>query len=196
MHGNSLNSYRLPLQDRDLLQRLNAYFDALDTRLMNGEGWVIFNAGSPRSARIIQYLQRRLSEPRLSTHFFVPWRDFSLTSYLVEVELQSQLPERDDLPPARKRELEIASKVSQQTMVRMVTDDLLILAGVSPRHGHEVRYLMATAEARYRGKLATIMLTPEAPHKLEYDVSRLGEFGSVTWEELSKRLYETSLIAL
>lgn len=196
MQGNPLNGYRLPLQDRDLLQRLNTYFDTLDTRLLNGEGWVIFNAGNPRSSRIIQYLQRRLGEPRPASHFFVPWRDFSLTSYLVEVELQTRMPERDDLPPARKHELDIANKVSQQTMVRMVTDDLLILPGVTPRHSHEVRYLMATVEARYRSKLATIMLTPNAPHMLEHDVSRLGELGSVTWEELSRRLYETSLIAM
>lgn len=196
MQGNSMSGYRLSLQDRDLLQRLNAYFDALDSRLLSGEGWVIFNASSQRSTRIVQFLQRRLSEPRSATHFFVPWRDFSLTSYLVEVELQTQVSDRDDLPPARKRELEIASKVSQQTMVRMVTDDLLILSGVSPRHGHEVRYLMATVEARYRSKLATIMLTPEAPHKLEHDVSRLGELGTVTWDELAKRLYETNLIAM
>ena len=196
MHGYSLSGFRLPLQDRDLLQRLNVYFDSLDARLLNGEGWVIFNAHAPRSTRIIQYLQRRLSEPHRATHFFVPWRDFSLTSYMVEVELQSSNTDVAALPPERKRELEIASKVSQQTMVRMVTDDLLIVPGVAPRHGHEVRYLAATIEARYRSRLATIMLTPDPPHQLERNVSQLGEHGTVTWEQLSQRLFETSLIAL
>lgn len=196
MHGNSLSGFQIPLQDRDLLQRLNTYFDALDARLLSGEGWVIFNASAPRSTRVVQYLQRRLSEPRLTSHFFVPWRDFSLTSYMVEVELQSPVEEMSELPAARKRELEIASKVSQQTMVRMVTDDLLILAGVSPRHGHEVRYLMATVEARFQSKLPTIMLTPDTPHKLEHDISRLGEHGSFTWEQLADRIYKSNLIAL
>lgn len=196
MHGFSVNSFRLPLQDRDLLQRLNSYFDSLDARLLHGEGWLIFNAHAPRSTRIVQYLQRRLSEPRASTHFFVPWRDFSLTSYMVEVELQTGVQESADLPLKRKQELEIASKVSHQTMVRMVTDDLLVVPGVSPRHSHEVRYLVATIEARYRGRLATIILTPDTPDQFERNVSRLGEFGTETWSHLSRRLYETSLLAL
>ena len=33
-----------PLQDRDLLQRMNLYFDGFDQRLRQGQGWLIFNA--------------------------------------------------------------------------------------------------------------------------------------------------------
>lgn len=196
MQGFSSAGFQLPLQDRDLLHRMNAYFEGLESRLAAGEGWIIFNAHAPRSTRIIQYLQQRLREPKRSTHFFVPWRDFSLTSYMVEVELQSLSSDPATLPANRKRELEIASKVSRETMVRMVTDDLLIVPGVSPRHGHEVRYLVSTIESRYRSRLATILLTPDAPHQLESGISRLGEHGSVTWEALAGKLWETNLIAL
>ena len=47
-----------PIQDRDLLQRMSLYFDAVEHRLRHGEGWLIFNAstagraGSPDSSSI------------------------------------------------------------------------------------------------------------------------------------------------
>lgn len=196
MYDYSFNGSGLALQDRDLLQRLNLYFESLESRLDNGEGWLIFNASGSRSARINQYIQRRLQDVGTATHFVIPWRDFSLTSYMVEVELQSARSEPERLPMARRREYEIANRVSQQTMVRMVTDDLLVVAGLSPKHGHEVRYLTATIEARHRSRLATIILTPDAPHRLEQEVIRHAERGPETWRELSRRLYETSLIAM
>ena len=31
-----------PIQDRDLLQRMSLYFDAVEHRLRHGEGWLIF----------------------------------------------------------------------------------------------------------------------------------------------------------
>lgn len=186
----------IPLQDRDLLQRLNQYFDSLELRLQQGEGWVIFNAAGNRSARITRYLQQRLRESANWSHFFVPWRDFSLTSYMVEVELQSFQPQPEDLPGKLKREYEIASRVSQQTMVHMITADLLVVNGLAPRHAHEVRYLNDTIKARYRSRLSTIILTPEQPHQLEEDVTRLSDQGADTWGELSNRLFATSLIAL
>jgi hypothetical protein len=40
-----------PVQDRDLLQRLSLYFDMLDQRLRNGQGWFIFNASGRDSSR-------------------------------------------------------------------------------------------------------------------------------------------------
>lgn len=195
MHEYLSGINQLPLQDRDLLQRLNHYFDTLETRLQNGEGWVIFNATGSRSARITQYLQQRLRDTATWSHFFVPWRDFSLTSYMVEVELQSVGEPPEDLPTKLKHEYEIASRVSQQTIVRMITADLLIVSGLLPRHEHEVRYFADTIDARYRSRLATIIVTPEQPHQLEYDVTRLDESGAATWDRLANRLYETSLIA-
>jgi hypothetical protein len=196
MHDSSLNAPGLGLQDRDLLQRLNLYFESLESRLESGEGWLIFNATGGRSARITQYIQRRLRDAYTGTYFVVPWRDFSLTSYMVEVELQSVQSDPVDLPVAQKREYDIATKVSQQTMVRMVTADLLVVPGLSPKHVHEVRYLAATVEARHRSRLATIILTPDAPHHLEQEVIRLAEHGRETWNQMSRQLYETSLIAL
>jgi hypothetical protein len=196
MHDYHQGVNSLPLQDRDLLQRLNLYFDTLETRLQHGEGWVIFNASGSRSARITQYLQQRLGDTAIWSHFFVPWRDFSLTSYMVEVELQSIGPETERLPLKLKQEYEIATRVSQQTMIRMVTADLLVVNGLLPRHSHEVRYLNDTIEARYRSRLATIIVTPEQPHQLEREVTRLAEHGVDTWGHLSTRLYETNLIAM
>lgn len=186
----------VPLQDRDLLQRLNLYFDSLESRLQQGEGWVIFNAAGTRSARITRYLQQRLRESANGSHFFVPWRDFSLTSYMVEVELQAFQLQQDALRGKQKREYEIASRVSQQTMIHMITADLLVVNGLAPRYSHEVHYLNDTIEARYRSRLATIILTPEQPHQLEEDVTRLADQGADIWGQLSDRLFETSLIAL
>lgn len=196
MQNHHLDAHSLPLRDRDLLQRLNLYFDSLDTRLQQGEGWVIFNANGSRSARITSYLLHRLRETTLKSHYFVPWRDFSLTSYMVEVELQSLDISPDRLPGNLKREYDIATRVSQQTMIQMVTADLLIVNELLPRHGHEVRYLSDTLESRYRSRLATIIVTPEQPHELAEDVTRLAEHGRDTWGQLSHRLYEMNLIAV
>jgi hypothetical protein len=190
------DGFNLSMQDRDLLQRLNQYFDDIDSRLRQGEGWLIYNARPPRSARIVRYMLHRLGESKLSTHFFIPWRDFSLTSYMVEVELQSNTSGSAELSPSRKHELEIATKVSQQTMIRMVTDDLLVIPGVTLRHSHEIQYLVATIEARYRSRLATILVTPDTPQQLEDSVTMHAERGALTWQVLADRLYSSNLVAL
>ena len=189
-------TFNVSLQDRDLLQRLNLYFDALGTHLQSGEGWLIFNARPGRDSRITRYIQQRVQEASATSTFLVPWRDFSLTAYMVEVELQSASVKVASMEPARKREVEIANKVSQQTMIRMVTDDLLIVPGVSVRHSHEVRYLAATIQARYNGRLSTIILTPDAPQDFETAVTRHAERGHEAWNELSQRLFATSFLAL
>lgn len=196
MKDDHLDLNPLPLRDRDLLQRLNLYFDSLDSRLEQGEGWVIFNADGTRSTRIMQYLLHRLRDRAPLSHYFVPWRDFSLTSYMVGVELQSIDASQNRLPLDLKREYEIATRVSQQTMIKMVTSDLLIVNDLQPRHGHEVRYLNDTIESRYRSRLATIIVTPEQPHELEQDVTRLADRGVDIWGSLSQRLYEMNLIAV
>jgi hypothetical protein len=196
MSGSFLNAQRSSLQDRDLFQRMNHYFDGLDSRLSSGEGWLIFNANPRRAGNIVRFIQQQMTSPPEHTWFYVPWRDFSLTAYMVEVELQSIAGNHGSLTGERKREAEIATKVSRQTMVRMVTDELLVISGISLRHVHEVRYLMATIEARYMGRLATIMLTPDAPHELQANVSRWGEAGHETWEKLSGYLYGANLVAV
>lgn len=185
------------LQDRDLLQRLTEYFDTLDVRLRHGEGWVIFNASGPRSARITQYVLSRATEMRpFWSYLFVPWRDFALTSYLVQVELKSILESDDELSDAARRGFDIATRVSRETMVHSVTTDLLIVSGLLPRHEHEVSYLQETIERRYRDRLATIILTPEQPHELAEDISKHAGLGEEAWERLAARFWEINRIAV
>ena len=190
------NVEQIPLQDRDLLQRLNGYFDTLDTRLRLGEGWLIFNATGARAARINQFLMRRMQVMRpLHSYQFMPWRDFSLTAYMVQVELKA-IDQEQELSAKEKKELEIATRVSRQSMVGAVTADLLILSGLRPQHPHEVTYLEDTIGHRYRGRLATIILTPEQPHELAEDITRHSELGAESWRRMSEVLYETSLVAI
>lgn len=185
----------VPLQDRDLLQRLGTYFDTVDSRLRRGEGWVIFNASGTRSQRITRYLQLRLTEilPPHS-YLFMPWRDLALTAYLTQVELQGVV--ELELTGRARQEFDIATRVSRQTMTHSVTADLLILSGLRPQHAHEVQYLVDTIERRYRDRLATIIMTPDQPHELADEISRTAQFGAETWQHIEARLYETNLIAI
>ena len=187
-----------PLQDVDLLQRLNHYFESLDVRLRQGQGWTIYNVNGERGARITSLLSRQLRGAAnvVFTHFFLPWRDFALTSYMVEVELHTLSERERDLPERERTEYAIATRVSRETLARMVTADLLIVNGLLPQHAHEVQYLDETIERRYQSKLSTILLTPEQPHELAADVTRLADHGAATWERINERLYSTNLIAV
>ena len=186
---------QVPLQDRDLLERLSSYFDTVDTRLNRGEGWLIFNASGVRSQRISRYLRLRLNEviPRWS-FLYMPWRDLALTSYLTQVEFQAL--ESPQLEGRAKREFDIATRVSRQTMTSSVTVDLLVVNGLHPQHAHEVQYLLDTLEARYRDKLATILLTPDQPHELASGITHTAGLGPAVWEHIESRLYEKNLIAV
>jgi hypothetical protein len=187
-----------PLQDVDLLQRLNQYFESLDTRLRQGQGWTIYNVKGERGVRLTGFLAQQLGGVAnvVFTHYFLPWRDFALTSYLVEVELQTLSERERDLPERERAEYAIATRVSRQTLARMVTADLLILNGLLPQHAHEVQYLDETIERRYKSKLSTILLIPEQPHELAADVTRLADHGAATWDRINERLYRTNLIAV
>ncbi len=192
---NNFSLEQVPLQDRDLLERLSGYFDAVDTRLNRGEGWLIFNASGTRSQRISRYLRIRLNEviPRWS-FLYMPWRDLALTSYLTQVEFQSvELPE---LQGRAKREFDIATRVSRQTMTKTATVDLLVVNGLHPQHAHEVQYLLDTLESRYNHRLATILLTPDQPHELASGISNTGGVGAAAWAHIQSRLYEKNLIAV
>jgi len=112
----------------------------------------------------------------------------------VEVELPGVQPPA--LQGRARKEYDIATRVSRQTMARSVTADLLIVSGLRPQHAHEVRYLAETLERRYRDKLATIILTPDQPHELADEISRSAEFGEEIWHQIESRLYETNLIAI
>ena len=184
-----------PIQDRDLLQRLSLYFDAVDTRLRQGQGWFIFNAPDGRSHRIASFMQERLSQhqPPVS-YFMMPWRDFALSAYVTEVGLPELAPAvaRDS---AARREFDLATRVTSSTWTRMLSTDLLIMVGLRPSRLHEAALLDRTIESRHAQKLATILLTPEMPHELE------AKFGTVDpsqahWDRIFHRMYESSLVAL
>ena len=110
-----LNS--LSVQDRDLLSRLSQYFDSLETRLREGQGWFIFNARGERSARILRYISSQLAGFRpLVSSFHVGWRDFALHSYVFEVELAGWPQEGSPGTSEHvKEEHRIAIQVSRST---------------------------------------------------------------------------------
>jgi hypothetical protein len=187
----------IPLQDMDLLQRMNQYFASLDLRLRSGQGWVIYNVAGPRSARLTRFLQQHLTQTDAGfNYYFLPWRDFALTAYLVTEELAEMADRETDMSEHVRREYAIAARVSRQTLAKMVTTDLLILSGLLPRTEHELTYLDETIERRYQQRLSTILMTPEQPHELAAGIARITEHGDVVWKRLSDRLYQTNLIAV
>src|SRR3954462_8528563 len=86
-----------PLQDRDLLLRMSLYFDAIEQRLRQGQGWFIFNASPGRSNRISTLIERRLTEHEQALSAFVTgWPDFPLSAYVNEVGLPELTPAEPD----------------------------------------------------------------------------------------------------
>ncbi|MDQ3512577.1 MAG: hypothetical protein M3462_02750 [Chloroflexota bacterium] len=183
------------LQDRDLLQRLSLYFDALDSRLRQGQGWFIFNARGGRSGRIMAFIQERvLTVGDDVSSCIMPWKEFALSAYVREVGLPELAPAVDGNSRVR-HEYDLASQITRGTQAQMLNADLLVLSGLRPTHHHEALVLDETLEGRYRQRLATIVLVPDQPQALE------AEFRSVDpsrayWDRLFHRMYETSLIAV
>ena len=187
-----------PLQDRDLLQRLSLYFDGLDHRLRQGQGWFIFNAPGGRATRIASFIQHRVSDHQPSVSaYFMPWRDFALSAYFNEVGLPDLAPPREQRTrnDRAKKEYEIAVRVTHETNRQLLNADLLILIGLKPHHSHEAVFLDRTIEGRYQQRLATILMTPELPQELEADYESVDPTKTY-WERLFQRMYETSLVAL
>lgn len=185
----------LPLQDLDLFARLTHYFDGLDVHLRSGTGWFIFNASGPRATRISAFIATRLRDfGPFITSYLIPWREFSLNSYMVGVELQS-IAAPDTLEGKAKREFDIASRVSREHMVKLVASDLLILSGMRPSHPHEVEFLDETVGRRYNQRLATILISPCLPQELSSSYESIAP-GSQFWDRLFTRMYERSLIAM
>jgi hypothetical protein len=188
---------QVPLQDVDLLQRLTQYFSTLDVRLRQGQGWLIYNASGNRAGRISRFMHECLAATDLPfSHYFLPWRDFALTSYLLQRELNDVDDRTEEMSERERQEYQIATRVTRQTLARLATADLLILSGLTPQHEFEVDYLDKTIDRRYTSRLATIILTPEQPHELALDVARIGENGDEVWARMSTKLYETNLIAV
>jgi hypothetical protein len=184
-----------PIQDRDLLQRLSIYFDAVEQRLRLGEGWLIFNAGTRRSRRISGFIQHRLAEQRPPVRYFMlPWRDFAISSYVTEVGLPILAPEVTSNPRV-EAEFNLAAKVTSSIWTQMVSTDLLVLIGCKPTQRHEIELLDRTLASRRGQKLATILMTPEMPQQLEADLVSVDPDRRY-WESIFRGMYETGLVAM
>ncbi len=181
------------LQDRDLLSRLSSYFSTLETRLREGQGWLILNADRGRTHRIVNYMLANLAQHALQVvYYHMPWRDLAITAYVSEVELPQQQEVAGD--DRRRHELAIATRVSRNTLFMVKGAELLILSGVEPRHQHELQYLLETLDARIQRRLTTILITPLRLEEMAETITRLTS--AQTWNDLFAKLYRTSLIAL
>ncbi len=183
-------------QDVDLFARLNNYFDQLDQNLTSGLGWVIFNASGNRARRISNFVVSKYRQTELPiTCQHVPWRDFALNAYMVEVELQQIQASDEQLSEHVKQEVNIANRVSRDSLVKMVAADVLILTGVAPKHRHELTLLDQTIERRHNLMATTVLMTPGQPHDLAIDVTRIAPDDTV-WERMFQRLYQRCLVAM
>ncbi|HVB97411.1 MAG TPA: hypothetical protein VNG11_06735 [Chloroflexota bacterium] len=188
------------IQDRDLLGRLSVYFDGIDQRLREGQGWLIFNADPRRANRISRFIGDRLREYRpLVSSYMIPWRDFALNAYMLKVELVSGSSPPPDLPPNSRQQQEyaIAGRVSQDMYYQMRYCDLFVLHGVNPSYPHELGYLDQIMADRHQNRRASILITPRMPHELAAGFQSLAhDDGNEAWRRFFSRLYETCLIAL
>lgn len=191
-------SENVSVQDRDLLGRLTAYFDNIELRLREGQGWLIFNADRGRSRRVAQFIGDRLKEYRpFVSSFLVPWRDFALNAYMLKVELVSNAPPSPaPVDERQKKEYAIAGRVTQDTYFHMCYCDLLVLSGVDPSYPHEMGYLDQVITERCRNRRASIMITPRLPHELENGFQTLSGTGPDGWKRFFGQLYDTCLIAM
>ncbi len=190
-----IDDTRLSIQDRDLLGRLTLYFDSLQLRLREGEGWLILNANRARGGRLARFIAERTAEYRpLFSSYFLLWRDFALNSYMVNVEL----PDKDPAQVADARlqhEYRIADRVSKDMQYHMLYSDLFVLSGVQPAQRHEALQLDHVVAERERRRLATILITPRSLESLAADF-RAADPTDKLWDGFYERIYETSLIAV
>lgn len=183
-------------QDIDLFSRLNQYFEQIDQNIANGVGWLIFNASGNRSRRISSFVLDGFRQVDLPIAFqHVPWRDFALNAYMVEVELQAIQESGEELSEHEQDEFDIATRVSRDSLVKMVAADVLILSGVDPQHRHELDLLDQTIERRHNLMSVTIMLTPSQPHNLALQMTRIAPDDTV-WDRIFDRLYRRCLVAV
>jgi hypothetical protein len=184
-----------PIQDRDLLQRMSLYFDAVEHRLRLGEGWLIFNASHRRSGRIAAFIQHRLSEHRPPvSYFLMPWRDFALSAFVTDVGMPSLAPVVATDVRARA-EFDLAARVTSSTWTRMLSTDLLVVVGCKPTERREAELLDRTLANRQSQRLATILMTPDMPGQLEAELGTVDPNGRY-WQSIFGRMYETGLVAM
>jgi hypothetical protein len=184
-----------PIQDRDLLQRMSLYFDAVDHRLRLGEGWLIFNASHRRSRRIADFIQHRLAEHRPPvSYFLMPWRDFALSAFVTDVGMPSLAPSVATDDRARA-EFDLAARVTSSTWTQMLSTDLLVVVGCKPTERREADLLDRTLANRQSQRLATILMTPDMPGQLEAELETVDPNGRY-WQSIFGRMYETGLVAM
>ena len=188
------------VQDRDLFTRMSAYVNGIDARVRQGQGWCIFNTDRTRATRIANYLLASLRGrmPPVS-NTTMTWRDFALNAYITEVALPRE-EEEDPAPEPesiRARERNIARRVSREAYWRALNVDVLVLLDLAPAHAHEINFLDAILESRYRIHLPTVLTTPLMPDSLKDAViaNRQGD-GAEIWDRLWTRIYDTCLIAV
>jgi hypothetical protein len=185
------------IQDSDLLVRLNGYFDHLEQRLEQGQGWLIFNRSRERGARILRLLLTRLEGYRpFVSLLHLPWRDFALHAYISTVTLPrtaSLVAEEED-GSARKREFAIASGVANATAFQLAHADLVILSNLNPAKLHETLLLSQTAVERVARRRAIIALTEHDPWSLSAAFDAADPTGT-TWQHFYGAMRGSSLIA-
>jgi hypothetical protein len=189
------------LQDRDLLGRLNQYFQTLEARVKEGQGWLIFSCDRGRTTRITRFMLDRLAERRpFVSYYHVPWRDFALNAYMLKVELRGA-PEGERVPPGEAPldrtavERDIAGRVTRDQFYQMRFADVLVLSGLAPAHRHEIEHLDVVMAERFARRLPSVLLTPRAPHELMSDYHRFAG-GDQAWLRFYGGMYGSSLIAL
>ena len=109
-----------PLQDVDLLQRLNQYFDTLDLRLRQGQGWVIYNASGNRASRITQFMQEQLSAGGDPVQPLLPAVAGFRADFIPRAGRDARSPERQEIAFATiaRRVCDRDQRVSRQTLAR------------------------------------------------------------------------------
>jgi hypothetical protein len=185
------------IQDADLLIRLNSYFDHLEQRLDQGQGWLIFNSSRERGARILRLLLARLDGYRpFVSLLHLPWRDFALHAYISTVALprSASLVAEEEEGSARKREFAIASGVANATAFQLANADLVILSSLNPATLHESLVLSQTAVERVARRRAIIALTEHDPWTLS-DAFGSADPTGTTWRSFYGAMRESSLIA-
>ncbi len=188
----------LSTQDADLLGRLTLYFDTLEDRLRQGQGWLIFNSGSDRGARIVAFILGRLNEYRpYFSYYHLPWRDFALHAYVSTVELpkDATLLEQDGEDSPRRRERTIATSVATATSFHLAHADIVVLSNIHPSQFHEALVLSETATERTTRRRATIALTPHDPWTLASAFAG-ADPSSTTWRRFYDAMHQTSLVAV
>ncbi len=193
----------VPVQDTDLLGRLNAYFDDLEGRLQQGQGWLIFNSSRGRGARILRLMLQRLDpyRPFISLHHMT-WRDFAIHAYVSTIALPrdaalregASAPESGLVLGSREREFAIASNVTNAAAFQLTHADLLILSNIAPAQLHEAIVLSQTAVDRAAHRRAVIALTEHDPWSLAEAFNAADQTGT-TWRHFHDAMHQTSLIA-